>query len=245
MMINNNIVTLILAAGLSTRMGVLKPLLPVGEHPAIVRSINTAKAAGLRDIIVVTGHRHDELESLLHAEARDACMRQVRQGTVLCLAMKARDTEPSPVSRPVSQDVRIAYNDRYNDGMFSSVYTGVSALPAGASGFFLLPADCCAISPSTFVALAEAFTKNGCANITHPRYNGRRGHPPLIPAKYRDQILAYSGDNGLRGFLAPLPSFDVDTDDPGILMDMDTPEDYAALLKYLGLPPNADMAMHT
>jgi len=203
-MIDSGIAAVILAAGLSKRMGELKPLLTVGKQPAIMRCISTVKAAGVRAIVVVTGHRHEEIENLLGTEAP-------------------------------GRDVSIAYNAGYHDGMFSSVRTGVSALPAYAGGFFLLPADCCAILPSTFIALAEGYIKNGCASVAHPKYDGRRGHPPLIPALYKDQILGYNGENGLKGALSQLLSVDVDTDDPGILLDMDTPEDYAALLKHLAI----------
>lgn len=54
----------ILAAGYSSRMGDLKPLLPVCGIPALRRSIECLKAAGA-EIAVVTGHRHEELSPLI------------------------------------------------------------------------------------------------------------------------------------------------------------------------------------
>jgi CTP:molybdopterin cytidylyltransferase MocA len=192
----------ILAAGLSKRMGTFKPLLPVGDRPAILRSIDTAKAAGINEIIVVTGHKRGELEDLLRAEAPEA---------------------------------RLIYNDDYHGDMFISVCLGVSALSKSQSGFFLLPADCCAITPGTLAALAESFTRTGASAVARPKYKGRRGHPPLVPTLYKDRLLSYGGGDGTKGFLATLPTVEIETDDPGILLDMDTPEDYVALLNHLGL----------
>ena len=62
---------IILAAGLSSRMKAFKPLLPVDGRPALEGLIETAKAAGLSDITVVTGHNREQLAPML---ARlDAC----------------------------------------------------------------------------------------------------------------------------------------------------------------------------
>jgi CTP:molybdopterin cytidylyltransferase MocA len=50
---------LILAAGLSRRMGTLKPLMPFGATTVLGHVIGTCRAAGLTDIRVVTGHCGD------------------------------------------------------------------------------------------------------------------------------------------------------------------------------------------
>ena len=58
-----------------------------------------------------------------------------------------------------------------------------------------------------------------------------RGHPPLISASYRDSILSWHGDGGLKALLMQFEgdSATVETGDEGILLDMDTPEDYERL----------------
>ena len=203
---------IILAAGLSERMGVFKPLLPVGGQPAVLRCIHTAKAAGLQDILVVTGHMRAEIESFLHLNA---------------------------------PDVRTVYNSGYKDGMFSSAQAGVSALPAKLDGFFLLPSDCSAVSPHTLKELAERFAENEGKLVTRPKFNGKRGHPPLVPAQHISPLLSYMGENGLKGFLSPLPTFEMELDSPGALLDMDTPQDYCELLSYLGLPTYPDATQCT
>lgn len=64
---NRKITAFILTAGLSSRMGEFKPLLPVGEMSALERVIQTAKAAGMETILAVTGHRREELQPVLKA----------------------------------------------------------------------------------------------------------------------------------------------------------------------------------
>ena len=52
----------ILAAGLSSRMKDFKPLLPVDGQPAVAGLAETLHGAGIRDIVIVTGHRRPDLQ---------------------------------------------------------------------------------------------------------------------------------------------------------------------------------------
>jgi molybdenum cofactor cytidylyltransferase len=52
----------LLAAGQSQRMGAFKPLLPFGETTVIRNSIQNLRQAGIEDIVVVLGHRAQELQ---------------------------------------------------------------------------------------------------------------------------------------------------------------------------------------
>ncbi|MDR0917144.1 MAG: NTP transferase domain-containing protein [Oscillospiraceae bacterium] len=135
----------------------------------------------------------------------------------------------------VGVNVTIAHNDEFRTGMFSSVQTGLRALSGDCDAFFLLPADCCAVSPNMLQTLISRYVPSDDA-ILYPTHAGRRGHPPLIPAKYADGLLKHDGSDGARGYLHPQPSRDIPVDDAGILLDMDTPDDYAKLLRYLGFP---------
>ena len=56
---------LILAAGLSRRMGEFKPLLPLGEATVIENTVNAALSGGAECAVVVTGHRADEVKTVL------------------------------------------------------------------------------------------------------------------------------------------------------------------------------------
>ena len=59
------VTALVLAAGLSSRMQQFKPLLPLGGVTALERIIRTFREAGVSDVRVVVGHRHEVLEPLV------------------------------------------------------------------------------------------------------------------------------------------------------------------------------------
>jgi molybdenum cofactor cytidylyltransferase len=63
-----------------------------------------------------------------------------------------------------------------------------------------------------------------------PAHGGRRGHPVLFAAALFPRLAALSGDSGARALLDDLgPGLAlVESDDPGVLLDIDTPDDLAA-----------------
>lgn len=118
-------------------------------------------------------------------------------------------------------------NDEYADGMFSSVRTAACAC-AGLSGldaFFILPADIPLVRPATLILMLDAYD----GRVAYPVFADERGHPPLIPASLIPRILAHDGRGGLQGLLESEPSLDVPVWDRGILLDADTPDDFAVL----------------
>ena len=67
----NDIAAILLAAGRSRRMGAFKPLLPFGDRTVIACCIDNLSAADIKDIIVVAGHRADDVrEKLRDLEVR-------------------------------------------------------------------------------------------------------------------------------------------------------------------------------
>jgi molybdenum cofactor cytidylyltransferase len=62
----DQIAAILLAAGRSHRMGAFKPLLPFGDRTVIECCINNLGAAGIKDIIVVAGHRADDVRERLN-----------------------------------------------------------------------------------------------------------------------------------------------------------------------------------
>ena len=73
----NRFGAIILAAGKSSRMGDFKPLLHVAGRTAIEGLIESAKAAGLKDIIAVTGHNREALAEVIdNCRVRDVYKRQ-------------------------------------------------------------------------------------------------------------------------------------------------------------------------
>jgi molybdenum cofactor cytidylyltransferase len=182
----------ILAAGYSSRMGGFKPLMDLAGRSLLARCAGLFGGAGIGKIVVVTGHRHTEVE-----------------------------TEAARFG------LATIHNPDYDRGMFTSVCTALPHL-ADRDGFFILPVDIPLVRPATITALAAAFTGE---TVVYPTFNGLRGHPPLIPAQLVPTILAHDGHGGLKSLLEQQEHQDVAVWDRGILVDADTPDDFAALAK--------------
>ncbi len=63
-----NFGALILAAGYSSRMGDFKPLLHIGGKSVLSHGIHLFRAASIEKIVVVTGHRHQDVTRAVHQE---------------------------------------------------------------------------------------------------------------------------------------------------------------------------------
>lgn len=131
--------------------------------------------------------------------------------------------------------VQAIVNPNFSEGMFSSVSAGVKSLPHGVEGFFLLPVDNPIVNRDTVEKLQNAFFSTEFG-IIYPSYQGMRGHPPLISRRYVNEVLTWDKPGGMRALLEQYDheALDVEVVDPGILLDMDTPEDYHQMLKYFG-----------
>ncbi len=127
-------------------------------------------------------------------------------------------------------DVRIARNSAYTQGMFSSVKAGIRHLPAHCDAFFILPVDVAFVQSSTIGRLIEAHIDHP-DRICHPCFEGRRGHPPLIPAGLAEAICEHDGEGGLRRVLKSREdiAFEVNVTDRFILFDIDAPNDLLSL----------------
>lgn len=74
------------------------------------------------------------------------------------------------------------------------------------------------------------FRKKTAAPIVIPVRHGRRGHPVLFAREYFEEIAAIEGDNGAKTVIDAHPEqvFSVEVEDPGVVRDIDTPEDLAS-----------------
>lgn len=120
--------------------------------------------------------------------------------------------------------VDLVYNKSYMDGMFSSVKTGLEHI--SGDRFFLTPGDYPLIKKETYREIAD---EEG--DIVIPRYEGAKGHPILIDSRFIDEIVSSDDYSSLRDFIGKVGFKAVDTNDRGILMDVDTIDDYEAILK--------------
>jgi CTP:molybdopterin cytidylyltransferase MocA len=128
-------------------------------------------------------------------------------------------------------------NERYQEGMFSSVLTAAESLSSECGAFFLLPVDIPLVRRETVELMARSYERT-VKGILYPVFRGTPGHPPLISTSYRDTILSWHGAGGLKALLKQYESDSatVETGDEAVLLDMDTPEHYKQLQRRLAIP---------
>lgn len=134
---------------------------------------------------------------------------------------------------PVLDELKVSYvfNERYDEGMFSSIIKGVQSLPTYTKAFFLLPGDMPLVKSHTVKLLSRAFYQVK-PDIIYPIFEKRRGHPPLISATCLPDILFGNTSGGLRQILKQREgkAYEVEVFDEGILLDLDTREDYQRIM---------------
>lgn len=112
-------------------------------------------------------------------------------------------------------------------GQLSSLRTGLAAIAGGAVIFS--PLDYPAVLSSTAGAVAAALREG--ASLVVPRYQNRHGHPVGISAALAGEIMALAGDASARDVIHRHAARYLDTGDPGILLDVDSPADYRRLVQ--------------
>jgi molybdenum cofactor cytidylyltransferase len=127
--------------------------------------------------------------------------------------------------------VSYAVNPRPEREMLGSVRCGLRALsPAWVAALIVL-GDQPGITAEVLAQLVGAFQTRPLG-ILVPVHGGRRGHPLLVTRRYRDEILSRYDEVGLRGLLEAHADdvAEVQVAVPGVLVDIDTPEDYRRLV---------------
>ena len=123
--------------------------------------------------------------------------------------------------------VKYCHNTEHDQGMFSSVICGLRSIPEDAGAVLIYLGDQPAISPAVTNAVIDAYNEE-FYGIVIPVHMHRRGHPLLVDLKYRKEIEKLDLEQGLRALRHHFPQdvLEVEVDEPGILVDIDTPEDY-------------------
>lgn len=126
--------------------------------------------------------------------------------------------------------VKWIYNEKFSEGMYSSIIAGVKSLPSHVKGFFLLPADIPLVKWETIDSLVEGYRQSN-QSIIYPTFLERRGHPPLISSCLFPEIIKYDGSGGLKALLNKYEdqAYYVEVEDGGTIFDIDTYEDYLKL----------------
>jgi len=193
----------LLAAGLSRRMGRPKQLLSLGGRPAIVRCLENISGAMIDDIVVVVGTNADDI-------------------------VAAIDALP----------VTIARNKDPESDMSQSLRVGLAKVSPVASGVFVCLADQPMVRSETLIRMCLCHLEKP-GMIIIPVFHGEKGHPPLLPKEIiaeidvvptlRDLIERHSGI-----------VYHLEMADKGIVIDMDTWEDYQGMIERFFSPATMD-----
>ncbi|MHB9940931.1 molybdopterin-guanine dinucleotide biosynthesis protein A [Clostridium sporogenes] len=182
-----NIDGIVLAAGLSSRVGRYKLTLDMQGKTVVERCMESMYDI-CSNVIVVGGYNYNLLQDIL---------------------------------KPYSK-VKMILNENYLEGMFSSVKKGLYQVKGDK--FFLTPADYPLIKKDTYIKMLSTNS-----DIVIPTYKNIKGHPVLIKRGIINNILSEEYVS-LREFINKHGFSTLRIEDQGILLDIDTDEDYIDIL---------------
>lgn len=110
-----------------------------------------------------------------------------------------------------------------DSGMARSLVHAIRHSLPEASAWVIALGDMPHVQAATISALRDAID-NG-AGIAAPVHGGKRGNPVAFSGMYLQALLALEGDQGARAILKANPVLEIEVDDPGILIDVDTAAD--------------------
>src|SRR5579863_10348414 len=191
---------IVLAAGHSRRMGRPKLLLPFGTSTVIARMLSLLSRPEIAAILVVIRPDDEPLRAAVAAGG----------------AIPLQPAVPPPEMRD-----SIEYALRHLETHFQ---------PRAADGWILAPADHPLLDQSVIDRMLAVW-RNSSESILVPVHGGRRGHPTIFPCGLIPDVYSLPADQGLNSLLARHAAIieQVEVDSPGVIADLDTPEDYARL----------------
>ncbi len=192
------------AAGHSRRMGRPKLLLPLAGRTIIARMLSILKRREIAATVVVV--RPDD--------------EPLRAAVAECGAIPLQPDVPPPEMR---QSVEEAL--RYLERQFH---------PRPEDAWLLAPADHPLLDPAVMDRLISVW-RHSPGKIVVPACRGKRGHPTLFPFRLAPEVFELPADEGLNSLLRRHAAEieQVELDSRAVIADLDTPEDYARLLKDL------------
>jgi molybdenum cofactor cytidylyltransferase len=188
------------AAGHSTRMGRPKLSLPLGDRTVLERVVAALRDGGVRHVLVVVGPHVPELVPLAATGGADVCL--------------------LPRATPDMRST-VEHGLRWLEEQYH---------PQPEDWWVLAPADHPVVEPGI---VREILAAAGCddRSIVIPVHGGRRGHPTVLAWRHVAGIRALPADAGINAYLREHAdeTLEVPISDPGILTDLDTPDDYERL----------------
>ena len=123
--------------------------------------------------------------------------------------------------------VELVANETWSAGMSASLRRGIGALRPGIHASLIALADQPALTSQVLSALVFRYCATR-APIVAPVCQGRRGNPVLFDRRLFAELMAVEGDQGGRTLLTRYAADvqHVEIDDPAVLFDVDTLQDY-------------------
>ncbi len=197
-------------------------LLPWGETTVLGQVIVAIAAAGIKDILVVTGGGREGVEAEISRLAADFPVRAIfnpSYATDGMLSSLQRGLADLSLTRPHPTLPHSCSADwgRAREGV-------------GRCATLIALGDQPQVQESLVRRICAAFTKTG-QHLIVPSFQMRRGHPWLVARPLWPEILALPASQTPRDFINAhrddILYLPVETD--SILMDVDTPEDHERL----------------
>lgn len=131
--------------------------------------------------------------------------------------------------------IKLVVNENYMEGMYSSIKEGLKHVRGDR--FFLTPGDYPVIQKNVYDTMSQTDS-----DIVVPVYNGKKGHPVLIKSYLIKEICQNSVYSNLREYIGSKGFTSVTVNDKGILMDVDTMEDYNMACKHIYKPMKGNLS---
>lgn len=196
---------ILLAAGLSKRMGQPKQLLPFGKGTIVETVVDNMLDAKFGEVIVVVGHCAKQVQDILGER---------------------------PVKIVFNPDYREGMLTSAQTGIRSLNFENVKN-KSDRDAFSLMLVDQPFITSELIDKVIDAYAQTD-KGIALPSYNYKRGHPVIFHHRYANEILALDAESGgvrslFKSHSKEIYYVSVDTDD--VLRDIDYREDYERALR--------------
>lgn len=172
----------------------------------------------------------DKLLATLDGEPLVRCAaRTLADADLDSVAAVVGQESPAVVDALADIDLAVVANPDAAAGQATSVRRGVAWARDRADAVVFALGDMPRVDPGTVDRLVAAY-RAGRGSALAAGYDGQRGNPVLFDGRHFDALAAVEGDRGGRGvFESADDAAVVETGDPGVRTDVDTPADLAAL----------------
>jgi molybdenum cofactor cytidylyltransferase len=172
-------------------------------------------------------------KALLRVEGRTFVRRildTLRDGGIDDIAVVLRPQHSEAAAEVAAGAGRVVVNPRADEGQLSSLIAGLDAVDApGVDSVLVTLVDVPLIQPSTVRALVARVPASS-ASVLRAAYRGAHGHPVVFKRDLFAALRAADPSVGAKAVLRAATVEDVEVEDPFVVRDVDTPEEYDRLV---------------